>query len=593
MSSHTGQLNILQIHVSNRHQNEFFDDVVGPVEFGRKSSRSDVRRVVLNDRFCSGDQLAIRPLPGDRVSLQNLSSQVAVEIEVPERVTIAPGGTRVQTCPIRMTVGETTIELSADQSVSPGSGTLHTISRSIQIGVPIDEFDLSGVPDTETLIRWFETLVTVQRAAAGSDEFYLQTARAVVELIGLDRGFVLSYVDGDWSITAEYGSGQQSADFSRTVLREVIEKQRTFYEIGEEGRSSPSLSQIDAVVAAPIFDATGESVVGAVYGARYSSEQVELLPLEAQLVQVLAAAVGAGLARIASEAEAARRQVQFEQFVSPEVAKELDRDPQMLDGREREITVLFSDIRNFSRLSERLGAGRVCELVGSVMDRLTNRVREFHGTTVSYLGDGLLAMWNAPVEQPDHARLACQAALAMIEDLPELNDQWAEVIGGPLGLGIGVNTGLAVVGNTGSRIKPHYGPLGHTVNLASRVESATKQLGVPVLVTGATRQRLSNDFATRRLCHVRVVGIVEPVEIFELFGETAADEWKKRRDTYESSLTHYESGRWSEACRLINSNLNEMDGELDIPTLTLIERCIDCLKEKPSDFNPVWNLLSK
>ena len=130
-------------------------------------------------------------------------------------------------------------------------------------------------------------------------------------------------------------------------------------------------------------------------------------------------------------------------------------------------------------------------------------------------------MWNAPVAQPDHAARACRAALAMIGELPGLNERWAGRIGAPLALGIGVNTGAALVGNTGSRRRLKYGPLGNTVNLASRVEGATKQLGVPVLITGGTRGRLAAPFATRRLCRVRVVGIDAPVELFELHGETA------------------------------------------------------------------------
>ena len=135
-------------------------------------------------------------------------------------------------------------------------------------------------------------------------------------------------------------------------------------------------------------------------------------------MQLLAAAVGAGLARQQKEAEAARSRVQFEQFFSSALANQLQADPTMLDGRDCQITVLFSDIRGFSGLSERLAPAETCRLVGDVMERLTGRIVEHGGVVVDYVGDGLLAMWNAPVAQADHAVLACRAALAMIDELP-------------------------------------------------------------------------------------------------------------------------------------------------------------------------------
>src|SRR5207249_10338494 len=140
------------------------------------------------------------------------------------------------------------------------------------------------------------------------------------------------------------------------------------------------------------------------------------------------------------------------------------------------------------------------------------------------------AMWNAPAAQEDHAARACRAALAMIEELPGLNSRWQSVVGQPLALGIGINTGAAQVGNTGSSRKFMYGPLGNTVNVASRVEGATKQLGIAVLVTDSTRALLGDAFALRRLGRVRVVGIAGAVELYELSGATATPEWVTCRD---------------------------------------------------------------
>ena len=142
------------------------------------------------------------------------------------------------------------------------------------------------------------------------------------------------------------------------------------------------------------------------------------------------------------------------------------------------MTVLFADIRGFSAVSGRIPPRLACELIRDIMEHLTAHIMESAGVVVDYVGDGLLAMWNAPAEQPDHAVRACRAALAMRGGLPELNRRWEGRLGKAIGLGIGINSGAALVGNTGSRQKFKYGPLGHTVNLASRVEGATKHLGV-------------------------------------------------------------------------------------------------------------------
>src|SRR5205814_5749276 len=133
-----------------------------------------------------------------------------------------------------------------------------------------------------------------------------------------------------------------------------------------------------------------------------------------------------------------------------------------------------------------------------------------------HIGDELMAMWGAPQAQPDHAVRAVRAALAIRGALPELNLCWAETLGEPMGLGIGLNTGPARVGNTGSQYKFKYGPLGNTVNLASRVQGLTKYLRCPLLVTAATRAGLDDRFLARRVCKTRVVNISTPVDLYEV-----------------------------------------------------------------------------
>jgi adenylate cyclase len=380
------------------------------------------------------------------------------------------------------------------------------------------------------------------------------------------------------------------------VLTRVCEERRTIFQNAIADSASASLSGVEAVVAAPILTEDNERVVGIVYGVMLKKpgrRETSIRPLEAQLVQVLASTVAAGLVRLQIEANVARRRVQFEQFFSAELARELDRNPGLLNGREQEVTVLFCDLRNYSRLSEYLKPREVCQLTSDVFDRLTDRVREFGGTVVSYSGDGMMALWNAPAEQPDHARRACQAALAMRAELPALDELWKGRIDRPLAIGIGVNTGLALVGNTGSRTKFMYGPQGHTVNLASRVEGATKQLGVPILMTGTTREQLHGDFAVRRLFRVRVVGMESVVELYELLGESADSTWCARRDAFELGLSFYEAGEWTRACQTLYPLLVGQAANYDLPTLSIVGRCIECMKAPHRQFDPVFDLGQK
>jgi adenylate cyclase len=385
-------------------------------------------------------------------------------------------------------------------------------------------------------------------------------------------------------------------EFSLTILDKVIKDRRTYFQSSATPSTSESLQGVEAVVASPIFD-VHDQVVGFVYGCRtrFTAQRgLGVGPLEAQVMQVLAASVATGLARQQSEAEASRSRVQFEQFVSTELAQELQKNPTLLTGQEREITVLFADIRSFSKLAERLGPQLTCELVADVMDRLTTCIRQCEGTVVDYAGDGIMAMWNAPINQSDHAVKACRAALAMIGALPQIDADWHDRLGQSVKIGIGLNTGPAMVGNTGSKVRFKYGPLGHAVNLASRVEGATKQLGVPILITGSTRAQLPEGaFATRRLCKVRVVGVLGAVDFYELHAEAASPEWTQRRNTYEEALTLYESSKFGEALRTVYPLLAQQESNFDVPCLSLVTRAVEATRYPPEKFDGIVELTSK
>jgi adenylate cyclase len=203
------------------------------------------------------------------------------------------------------------------------------------------------------------------------------------------------------------------------------------------------------------------------------------------------------------------------------------------------------------------------------MDALTAAVMDHDGLVLDYYGDGLAAMWNAPADQTDHAELACRAGLRMLETMPELSRDWSALIDGPLQLGVGVHTGAARVGNAGSRHRTKYGPRGANVNLTSRVEAATKEVGVPLLITSAVANQLSNEVAAHRVCTARVPGVETPVELFSV-QSAAADRgtggiWQE----YEQALHNFEAGNLLAAA----DRLAMLDqGNREIPVRFLAEQ---------------------
>jgi adenylate cyclase len=164
----------------------------------------------------------------------------------------------------------------------------------------------------------------------------------------------------------------------------------------------------------------------------------------------------------------------------------LEKNPGLLGGCERKVSVLFADLRGFTRLAQRLGAVVACRLVADVMEHLTARVQEFDGVVIDYTCDGLMAIWNAPADQPKHAVKACPSGLAIRADIAAFDTAWRPRLGEQFRLGLDRSTGKALCGNIGRRLKLKYSALGHTVNLANRVEGATKHLGVPLPITGST-----------------------------------------------------------------------------------------------------------
>jgi len=272
------------------------------------------------------------------------------------------------------------------------------------------------------------------------------------------------------------------------------------------------------------------------------------------------------------------------------LSRQLAAHPDLLEGRDCEVSLLFCDIRGFSRISERLGPARTMAWIGEVMGALSECVRDRRGVLVDYIGDELLAMWGAPEEQADHPQLACHAALDMLDRLGPLNERWQPILEEPLRLGIGINTGKAHVGNTGSRYKFKYGPLGNTVNLASRIEGATKYLKCRLLIGGATRDRLDSSFAARRVCKVQVLNIAKAVDLHELV-RTGLPNWTGLQLGYETALEEFEKNNFRVAARILSNLLAQHPD--DGPSIMLLARAVNCLADEPPEHHPVWRLPGK
>ncbi|MBI2570431.1 MAG: adenylate/guanylate cyclase domain-containing protein [Candidatus Schekmanbacteria bacterium] len=547
----------------------------------------------LDDPFAEPDHLRVEATGSGGVRVENLSRVFAAPLD--DGRALRPGESLEVALPVRIALGSTAVALSAD---APGAPSLPGAVPAGAGGIAESKAvrAIEGVA-ADRLARWFETVLSVQRAAASSEDFYHEAARAVVDLVGLDRAVVLVRAEDGWNVAAMHClSAAAGAAYSSHVVNQVAQHRRTLYQNLVATSSRQSLFNIEAVVAAPVFDAAG-NVASVLYGSRnrnLGSPGGTIQSIEAQLVQVLAAAVGAGLSRLRLEATASELRERFERFFTPRLAAELVRDPGLLQGRLREVTVLVGDLRGFTRLSEYLGPEQTFQCMGEALSLQSHCIERYDGVVVDYAGDGILAMWNAPAEQPNHAQRACQAAIAIQQALPDLSRRWCRTLPSPLRLGLGLSTGTALVGNTGSDVKIKYGPMGPVVNTASRVEEATKYVGVPIAITAATRSRLGEDYATRRLGRFRLAGVGEPVELFELHDQMpAVPHWEAERQAFEEALQHYEEGRWADACKALLPMLTREDGAHDAPSLRLLGRATECLQSQPSPFDPVTDLCGR
>jgi adenylate cyclase len=287
----------------------------------------------------------------------------------------------------------------------------------------------------------------------------------------------------------------------------------------------------------------------------------------------------------------------FQQYLSAEVIRRLLESPELLEPRRTEITVMFSDIRGFTTISEKLDAQELAALLNQYLTGMTRIVFDRGGTLDKYIGDAVMAFWGAPIEQSSHAINACSAAVEMMQRLAPLQREW-QADGKPhVDIGIGIHTGVASVGNMGSALRYGYTALGDTVNLASRLEGLNKDYGTHILVSQSTFEQVTeqsdardNDaqFIFRELDLIRVKGKTQPVGLYELIGahEALGDaaEIAERCAQFARGRALYRDRRWVDA-REVFASIAERWPD-DGPARVFRERCEGYLIEEP---DPGWD----
>jgi adenylate cyclase len=308
--------------------------------------------------------------------------------------------------------------------------------------------------------------------------------------------------------------------------------------------------------------------------------------------------------------QAQRRRIRsaFSQYLSPALVAQLAQSPEklVLGGEEREMTIMFSDVRGFTTISEsyKHDPHGLTTLMNRFLTPLTNAILDRKGTIDKYMGDAVMAFWNAPLDDDQHQINACHAALDMLDRIDALNklreDEATQ--GGhvyiPINVGIGLNTGICVVGNMGSDLRFDYSVLGDSVNLASRLEGQSKEYGFPIIVGSKTALAVKDKFAILELDFIMVKGKKEPEVIYAIAGRedvTHSERFQTLRNLTIEMLACYRSRDWDGALYAVERGRNSDVANALEKLYDLYEKRIRTYQENPppADWNGSFALLTK
>jgi adenylate cyclase len=293
---------------------------------------------------------------------------------------------------------------------------------------------------------------------------------------------------------------------------------------------------------------------------------------------------------------------QFQSYLSPDLVAKLIKDPSLLKlgGEEKELSILFSDVRGFTSISEHYGKDvqGLTKIMNRYMTAMTKKILENNGTLDKYIGDAQMAFWNAPLDETKHCKDAVKAALEMLGDLDEFNKEISSEGVPAFGMGIGINTGVVVVGNMGSEQRFDYTCLGDAVNLSSRLEGQSKNYGVLIVLGPITAERLGDEYFTLELDCIAVKGKTEGVNIYTVFYNPTTEvervKWQVAREHHELMLDCYRQQKWATAEKLSHDLRGEFNGGMDHYYDIWLERIEEMRNANlPADWDGVHRAQSK
>ena len=287
----------------------------------------------------------------------------------------------------------------------------------------------------------------------------------------------------------------------------------------------------------------------------------------------------------------------FQHYLDPEVVEQLAREPHRLalGGERRELSILFTDIRGFSTISEQIPPEDLGELLTEHLGAQTDIVIKHRGLLDKYIGDAVMAFWGAPAQVPDHARRACLAALEILAKLAELRARWRARDWPEINIGVGIATGDAIVGNFGSSQRFNYTVLSDDVNLASRLEGLNKLYGTRILVSERTRAAIGEDFICREIDRVRPKGKTQPVIVYELLCLRSDDpEGRAARlsAAFAKAFVAYRARRFGDAVAAVEAMLDQSPGDAAIEKF--VKRCRLLMTDPPGpDWDGIYDAQTK
>jgi adenylate cyclase len=316
------------------------------------------------------------------------------------------------------------------------------------------------------------------------------------------------------------------------------------------------------------------------------------LPLVVQETAVVVTLFSAGLIYYTTEGrQKAFIKNAFKQYLSPHVIEQIIAHPERLKlgGERRQLSIFFSDLEGFTGISEGLEPEALTNLLNVYLSAMTDIIHEEGGTVDKYEGDAIIAFWNAPLEQPDHAVCCVRAALRCQAKLAQMRPEFRKSLGKDLNMRIGINTGYAVVGNMGSSTRFDYTMIGDAVNLAARLEGINKQFGIYTMISQTTMEQMAGAFPVREISRVAVVGRREPVVVYEPHLPESVDAPKQAiMDRFSEALALFYKGDFDGAQAAFSSLARE-----DAASRAYVSKCRDLIEHPPDHWQGVWVITTK